>query len=293
MKTKLVLAILTFLSTMSFAKSGGIVGNGADDTVNSFVWFLGDETIQACYKVAADFPLDQSEINELVATGFSTWEKYVKIKNLKSVWPKDRPFLNFKYKLSATCKGTEDITFYFGVQEPKIDEMLKLYKTPKAFSRFESFDSVKGYGKGYVWFQNKFEEQSFWAPYGQLLGLLVHEMGHVYGNAHVAGTIMREDLAGFMMNANPMTMSHEAAEKVPTAIDQQRELFFAFDSGVSALSDLILAPTDAQKEIFRKLFKREIGGAVEMGFKQGVGSQCNLGQLFIGDETGDIRTQPF
>ena len=96
-----------------------------------------------------------------------------------------------------------------------------------------------------------------------------------------------------MINANPMTMSQAEAEKFPTAIDQTRELFFTFQSGASALQDLVLAPSEAQKEIFRKLFGREIGGAVEMGFKQGAGSESQKGQLFIGDETGELRPQSF
>ena len=203
MKIKLGLLMVLLLSTSVFAKSGGIVGNGADDTTNSYAWFLGTDTIQACYKVSADFPIDKADLEDIIALGFSTWKKYVLDKNLKSAWPSGRPFLNFKYKLSSQCGGSEDITFYFGVRESKIDKILKLYKNPKAFSRFESFDSQKGHGKGYVWFDNRFEEQSFWGPTGQLLGLLVHEIGHVYGCAHVAGTIMREDLAGYMMNANP------------------------------------------------------------------------------------------
>ena len=87
-------------------------------------------------------------------------------------------------------------------------------------------------------------------------------------------------------------MTHETAEMLPTAIDQNRELFFAFEDGIEVLHNLVISPTENLKELFRILFKRDIGGAVEMGFRHGQGPQGHLGQLYIGDETGELRSEP-
>lgn len=120
----------------------------------------------------------------------------------------------------------------------------------------------------------------------------MHELGHVLGCDHVAGTIMREDLAPFIASASPFDLTPNEVENYAQRIDQSRELFFSPDRGVSAIHAIILDPMDAQKELFRKLFKREIAGPLWMGFQQGDPPDNARGLLSIADETGETLPRP-
>ncbi len=290
MKSVWLFAIL--FSSLVWARSGGVVSNGADDTLAAQVWFLGQERIPVCYKVSKDYPLDADQIEEIIEKGFVTWKKFVENKKLRLEWPQDKPFLNFNYLLNASCQGNEGITFYFGVQDSKVNEALKQFRNAKAFTLLESYDQFKGRGKGFMWFDQKPHSPSLWSPYGQILSLVVHELGHVYGCDHVAGTIMREDIVSYMAKASPLTMLKEVAEEFPTAIEHARELYFSFDRGVAAFSPVIVDIKLVHRSIFKKLFNRDIKGPLWMGFEQGSRHASHLGKFYIADESGPKLPSP-
>ncbi len=281
------------LAPLSYGRSGGIVGNGADDVVKAQAWFLGEAPVKVCVETVPGFPVGAREAREVIQKGFSNWRNYTDNKKLRSQWPSNAAYLDFNLQWLDSCDGKEDIAFFLGVLNDRVRSAVKQYQNPKAFNQLESFDPAKGRGKGYVWVSHDRDWESlFWRPTQQLHMLLMHEIGHVLGCDHVAGTIMREDLAKFVREASPINLTPAEVSSFPNSIDQARELFFAPARGVSALQSIVVNPTTAQKELFKKILRREISGALWMGFHQGDANESNRGTLFIGDESGDLKPQP-
>jgi hypothetical protein len=289
---KIFLITVLFTTCFSYATpqssrvvDGGIVSNGADHLKKAQTWFLGNETITACIERNPQYALDMSQLTDIVQTSFSNWQKYVEVKQLKVVWPKDTSFLNFNLKLSPTCKGNENIQFYFGVKNTRVINSLKNYSSPAAFVTLESYDSSKGRGQGFMWVADRIEKPgSVLSVFGQIQSLVMHEVGHIYGCDHVAGTIMREDLSDYVNITGPMHMTQENAERFPFIIDHSRELFFAFERGVSSLLPTIFEPKQSQVELFNLLFKKAPINPMNMGFIHGAESDSNKAQLFFGQQ---------
>ncbi|MBL7671459.1 MAG: hypothetical protein JNM39_13320 [Bdellovibrionaceae bacterium] len=285
MKSYIAPAIVLF-SLNSY--SGGVVSNGADHLKKAQTWFLGNAAISACIERGSDYVLSQKEVTEIVQQSFAQWKLYVESKQLKDAWPKNQPFLNFNLKLKPSCQGNESITFFFGVKNARVTESLKNYSDPMGFVNLESFDRTKGLGKGFMWIDNidKDHKSFLWNEYQQILSLVVHEVGHIYGCDHVGGTIMREDIASFLISANPydVKFSHREINIFPLRVDANRELFFSFERGVRAIGNT-QGNTIAQgtQDLFQRIFKRPLSGQLSMGFVHGTNNDSKLGQLFIGE----------
>lgn len=277
-------------SSLVFARSGGVVSNGADDVVKSYAWFLGTKPIQACMEIAPDYLVSKNQIEDILQRGIMTWKIYVTLKELESDWPEDRPFLNFNYNVKSSCTGHEDITFYFGVTNDRVEKIRALYRNPRAFSHIEKYDFKTGQGSGFVWF-DKLSPSSPWSPYQQLLGLLMHEMGHVYGSEHVAETIMREDLVPLIHKTIQQPGVSRIIDLLASRIDHTRELYFSENRGFSAYSPALVEPNTAQKEIFKRIFKRDFQRAIWMRFKQGHDENSDNAELTVADESGPLLPQ--
>jgi hypothetical protein len=103
-----------------------------------------------------------------------------------------------------SCDGTEDLKFFFGVDDPKVQAAKDEYYEPLAFAHKET-NGPQTWGKGFVWLANDSEAQkllgSDWSPSYVLQGILIHELGHVMGCGHLNETIMREDILDFISSS--------------------------------------------------------------------------------------------
>ena len=99
-------------------------------------------------------------------------------------------------QLSA-CDGTENITFYFGVENNVVSEFKKNYYNPTAFVERLTNDIESGVSTGFIWVAKKNQFHlgyPNWDLKNRLLGVLLHEIGHIYGI---------EDIDGPHFNAHP------------------------------------------------------------------------------------------
>lgn len=279
------IAILLF-SALVF--SGGVVSNPADSTGKPQAWFLGTGLINTCIVSANDYPLSKKSLMELTSTAIARWKFFVESKQLIKSWPKGKPFLNFDFKISATCKGNEDVKFYFGEADNAVKAVQKIFTNPSALSHLESYDQNSGRGKGFIWVAAPTQEASYFVgPAGEIRSLLMHEIGHMLGCGHVSGTIMREDLPVFMANASPLSMNMTELQYFPIAIEHTRELFFNFQRGLRALIPYSDNQPIEQKKLVERLLKKEINGHVMLGFKQGTESDQHRAQLFVREADND------
>lgn len=282
--TTLVILFFSHAFSGANAKDGGVVSNGADHLKKAQAWFLGAGSFSGCIERSTDYILSQQEVAEIVQRSFEQWKLYVENKQLIKVWPKNQLFLNFNLQIQPQCKGNEDITFYFGVKNARVMENLKNYSAPMGFVTLESFDRNKGRGKGFMWIDNldKDHKSFLWNENQQILSIVMHEVGHIYGCDHIGGTIMREDISDFLISADPydMKLSHREIAIFPYRVDENRELFFSFERGVRAIHGTVLSP--GTKDFFQRVLKRPLTGELSMGFVHGTEEQHKLGQILIG-----------
>lgn len=199
-------------------------GNGSDlvpDNIGK-AWFLGEEKqIHYCVLVAPNFGVPEADIKIELNKAFQIWQDYIKNKQINEAienelteglrphYPQGLPVLLKKelHQLRLTtntvlknhCDGTEEIKFYFGIEDERIVQNLKNYFNPISFALKISNDDRHQPSQGLVWVMKQGDDVQppayqfpNWKLKNRLLGVLLHEIGHIYGNGHIKNTIMEE-----------------------------------------------------------------------------------------------------
>lgn len=164
------------------AAGGTDFGGGGDlvDPATASHWFPGETSVSYCVEAAPDFAVAKGELLALVAGSFARWEKYIEDKKLPAA-------LSIRPVLQEQCDASVKTVFLFGVWRDELRDGAAHYKNPVSFAH-------KRGEQGFVWF----DSLPNWSQGEGLRSMLLHELGHVYGNPHVPGTVMREDLAHVM-----------------------------------------------------------------------------------------------
>ena len=220
-------------------------GNGGDrrDVFDGSAWFTdSDRDVTTCVEIAAGFNVDLATATATVAKVFTIWRDYYVTKGVNQAWGP-----SFKFRMTAICRGDEDLAIYLGVESERINSARSAYYDPIAFAERESYDQRSGWGKGFIWVAmpapsafarviasaarpdpissapgspghpHPFPD---WTRGDTLTGVLLHEMGHVLGVPHVPGTIMDEDIVEMLQSAN-WTLQAQASM---SSIDNYAEL---------------------------------------------------------------------
>lgn len=179
--------------------SGHETGNGGDYYRKTYgdAWFRDEaKTIKVCFELSPQFKLnDEEKLKDYISYSMSTWKEYLKKQNIDARW-NSRLKITTNFQVEIECNGSEDLTFYFGVINPLIKKDMTRYYRPMAFSSRTKAIKEDKWTKGYVWVQvgDKIPDFKGWSA-SSLKRILLHEVGHIYGNDHVSETIMRKDIA--------------------------------------------------------------------------------------------------
>jgi hypothetical protein len=217
--------------------TGSEGGGGGDVPTYDYesTWFQGgDKTISYCIQgVSPDFGTAGDTIKPTIEKAFKIWNDYIQLKDhLDSPGAIEwRPASQIKFQ--NICDGTEDLKFYFGITSKEVDRAKKKYSNPAEMAERTEFDTSATWGKGFIWIGSKWDDLSGafgndWDKGNNLLGALLHEIGHVLGCGHVSGTIMRADYNKLIRG--PL---EPKAQGQLGAIDYDRELisnFYAHNS---------------------------------------------------------------
>jgi hypothetical protein len=168
----------------------------------------------------------------------------------------------------------------FGTEDSQIQQEKTKYERPSAISFRQSFDSKSGWGKGWIWFSMPSvvdPSQRFpnWTDDTVFDSILLHEIGHVFGNPHVSGTIMDHALSQKLEN-------HEIKQEWIGKIDHTKELLSGGLSPSHATGYLGGSNFFNPYRAFEWLMGRSVKGAIRASYRQL--SQLGDAELEVSDD---------
>jgi hypothetical protein len=174
-------------------------------------------------------------VRSAVDGAFGVWTEYVGRKfpppaagSLAHVDVQQVRKISFSHHVLPVCSGNVDLTVVMGTSTlPQIQRVLEDLEDPLAFATWVDRKSTASWRPGYIWISPPkvlAGGQSLdWNQPGIMQAAITHELGHVFGNPHIAGTIMDDNFVKRLWSV-ATDGSPEAASKYLLSIDQEREL---------------------------------------------------------------------
>jgi hypothetical protein len=209
--------VLAFSATPVLAGVGS--SGGADVLARDpgDAWFVGTgQSFNYCIELAPDFGATVEFARTQIDRAFRTWADYLATK-----WALGASSPSTSAIYQTACSANTDVTFYLGVTNPVVQQAAAAYQQPIAFVYRISQDSSVGRSTGFVWVGS----QPYWSKLNNLVAILLHETGHILGNAHVPGTIMDPAISEQLWNRDSYDADDDGMQVLQqTQIDQRREL---------------------------------------------------------------------
>jgi hypothetical protein len=183
------------------AHAGNEVGNGGDHLrpQQGAAWFVGDRKVRICVRAAEGFG-QREALQREISRAFATWREYL---DRNRPYADAEPPVRFGLDPSflSACDGTEDLRFYLGTTSDEVERHRQAYENPVAFAARTRLGDA--WGGGFIWVAQPgsvVPERGFpdWRRPNRLLGILLHELGHVLGCDHVEGTILTERISDWL-----------------------------------------------------------------------------------------------
>lgn len=208
---KVLLTLLLMKSAAVFAvdrAGGGDVGGGTEAVESAPAWFVEpkDSThqpISICILRSTRYPLSAIQLQQEIQWAFRQWSLYIADKAINErafVLPTDILF-------QSACSPSTELRFYFGVEDDVVTELKKSHREPFGFAHTVPPNNDSHRKKGLVWIASHdtiFGSSPFLAcEHRMLRALIFHEVGHIYGNDHVSGTIMSKYLRNWILASRP------------------------------------------------------------------------------------------
>ena len=273
----------------SLSSNGNDRGNGGDtvDRTSDSAWFAENtahsksgpeehKIVHYCLEVSPSFPITVEILRKKVQSSFSKWKEYFEAhRAFENNQSEKRLTLNWQESLS--CGEDTDLTFLFGVSNPRVDLELKKLHQPWAMSLRTNYDPRTTWGRGYVWisdngvyplssaetlpFGKSVQKWPDWdIPYA-FEGLLLHELGHVFGAGHFDGTIMSRGIVD-TIKAYYTHMPKEL-KNIGTRIDWLNDLVACYECDSKFGYTGKLGSKETGDQTFKKLMGRPSQGKVQ------------------------------
>ena len=274
-KLSLVLVLL-FNIADAFAGAGGWSSSGGDNLNpnDGAAWFNGTKSVTFCIVSSPTFGVSDNDVASTIQSSAQTWREYLKDKQIETQ-------IDTQLKWNSRCIGAEDVVFYLGVSgSASVEAARKNYDNPTAFAVETTFNPTQGWGKGAVWIaSSKSLRPDFpnWSLPSALSGIVLHELGHIFGCAHVDGTIMTAKINDLLLEAESGSAQ---VQKNLSKIDHQRELRICetcavhfsgqtyFEQGAHETSETIAT--------FARFMGRESVGPIEAFVERPAGNEDDL-----------------
>ncbi len=247
----LITGFLVFSATSVVASEGGIHLGGVDKVTtskNGSAWFLGAQPIQACVHVADNFPLSQFQIQKIIQNSFSKWREYLdqRIAVLNRQIP-----LTLSIEFQESCQSNTEFQIFAGVDNELIRKSAQFLSHPLGFVQRTQYDENAGRSVGFMYVP----KHELWSDESKLEAVVLHEIGHILGNVHVPGTVMREDLSLWLSEK-------EIPSQRLNTIDHECELLSSHELQVRSYVGIMNPKKTTEGHVFYELMGRMPKGQV-------------------------------
>lgn len=174
-------------------------------------WYLTVEGVPApiryCIEISSRFQLSRAKSSAIVKRSFKRWFDYINERQVNADLIRERKnILTTSAIEKSSCDGTEDLRMAFGTTSNSIEQEKKRYFDPLAFAlsgratRDHTDPRGNWYGNGFIWFASNRTGANTSNEYFELETevLVMHELGHIFGNGYVAGTVMDQNIVRFL-----------------------------------------------------------------------------------------------
>jgi hypothetical protein len=300
--TAAILAALLTVTSAFAERGGGSTGGGDNPSLSTGAgWFYRNHNrpISACIDVAPNFGYSADQLKTEVSKDWQTWVSYIQERDVyaDSVYGDSDYYFQFETRLSLSeaCSGNEDLVFHFGTNSREITAYKTQHERPFGLAARTRMDESHFWSQGFIWIAPPLSvdidgrKYPDWSMPANLRAMILHEIGHVFGCAHVDGTIMAENI-GYKIQQSPE--SYSGFGKLVPAIDLGRELYrgnFARNAyegkltsdGLALMTDITGHALSSDAQLTFKLYN----GATVNGVQQP--------ELDIRDGTGVIHIEFF
>ena len=260
LKSYVLIILCMAMTGHTFAGAGSSGGGDRYKVDFEAAWFIGDLPINYCIEMADDFPVGKEKALSTIQAVISQWKDYVARKDIEE---NATIKLNFNYHYTERCSSQTELTFYLGIETPRVRKAKTNFSNPWAFARKESYDFKSGLGRGLVWIKTNpipnVGNLHPWERNNSFYGILLHEFGHILGVPHVPGTIMDDRITKWLFvkekNLSRNKKIDQVVELAPAMSSSTKEV------GVPAMS------YKRSKEIFTFLTGKKSVGNIESIFE--------------------------
>ncbi|MBT4760707.1 MAG: hypothetical protein HOO06_03320 [Bdellovibrionaceae bacterium] len=195
--------LLSLMLMGNQSSAGSFAGNGSDSALKMHrqAWFIGENrSFSICLESNSLFPLNPKESKLAIERTLNQWINYVETRKIGFRYDiKDR--LSLRYHWDSSCQDNTDLKFLLGIENDLVEKHRKRYIEPVAFAAKTEFAK---WSRGFVWLSpvGTAKWPVDWKNPTQLQGILLHEIGHVFGNPHVENTIMTSHLKSLTNNGD-------------------------------------------------------------------------------------------
>jgi hypothetical protein len=182
--------------------SGGWSGNGGGpNRVQDNVWYLGQEPVRYCVKVAPLYPLSYTEAQSMMQRSLQAWQMFFQkyqIGHARTPNPALQDLAMSLRFVEVSCSQAAELEVHFGEE----NETIRLYREMHESDGLglavrRSYDHHTHRHQGYIWLQN------FTRDPRRIEHMLLHELGHVFGMKHDTVFVMDGRVALWLERMKP------------------------------------------------------------------------------------------
>ncbi len=168
-------------------------GAGITDIENATAWYIEKRPVRYCICRDDHFSIAIDQIEDIVKRTLETWISKIKETRRNELWPND-PMNRLETRFQRhECSDNVDLRFFLGVRPPEIPN--KIFDDPNIFAYADStsINKTNSWKKGYIYVRKMpgfFDDDKDL----RFSAIMLHEIGHIFGNSHIPETIMDKNI---------------------------------------------------------------------------------------------------